>query len=108
MDGYNKARRMEETASPASSVQLRLRLTLEPATALQQNSFADGAQSSFLRLDVAAHSSKHATNIKVAQASGGDVERTQHRASAMGFVLLLILLFLTVVQLRWLRSSVEY
>jgi ABC-type sugar transport system permease subunit len=29
-------------------------------------------------------------------------------ASAMGFVLLLLLLLLTAVQLRWLRSSVEY
>jgi multiple sugar transport system permease protein len=29
-------------------------------------------------------------------------------ASAMGFVLLLLLLVLTAVQLRWLRSSVEY
>jgi ABC-type sugar transport system permease subunit len=29
-------------------------------------------------------------------------------ASAMGFVLLLILLLLTAIQLRWLRSSVEY
>jgi multiple sugar transport system permease protein len=29
-------------------------------------------------------------------------------ASAMGFILLLLLLLLTAVQLRWLRSSVEY